>query len=191
MRISVNQTVIEIRQADITLMDTAAIVNAANERLAHGGGVAGAISRQGGPEIGQESLAWVQQHGPVATGKAAITGAGNLKARYVIHAVGPVMGSGDEDGKLASATKSALALAEHYRLDSISFPAISTGIFGYPMERCSRVMLTTVLEHVRMDTCLRLIVFCLWEQKAFAQFVAMLNTLSQNSEEKLCCCDCL
>lgn len=180
MRIMIKNTAVEIRLADITQMDTAAIVNAANGHLIHGGGVAGAISRLGGPEIQKESQAWVQQHGLVATGQAAITGAGNLNSRYIIHAVGPVAGSGDEDAKLGSATTSALQLAEKYRLDSISFPAISTGIFGYPMDRCSQVMLSTVIKYAQSATGLRLIVFCLREQKAYAQFVATLESLTEN-----------
>jgi O-acetyl-ADP-ribose deacetylase (regulator of RNase III) len=163
MHITVNQTVIDVRIADITEMKTDAIVNAANEMLAHGGGVAGAIVRKGGASIQELSSQWVRQHGLVATGTAAITGAGQLQARYVIHAVGPIMGSGDEDRKLREATQAALNLAEKYGLESISFPAISTGIFGYPAERCAQIMMSTVVAHVRKPGSLRYVIFCLFD----------------------------
>jgi O-acetyl-ADP-ribose deacetylase (regulator of RNase III) len=133
-----------IVQGDITEEPVDAIVNAANERLAHGGGVAGAIARRGGPEIQQESDAWVREHGRVPTGSAAITGAGRLPVRYVIHAVGPIWGSGDEDDKLAAAVRSALDLAAERGVDSVSLPAISAGIFGFPKERCARIILEAI-----------------------------------------------
>lgn len=139
--------VIRILRGDLTREPVDAIVNAANERLMHGGGVAGAIVRAGGREIQQESSAWVKQHGPVPTGSAAITGAGRLPCRYVIHAVGPVWRNrGDEDQLLASAVTSALELAAARGLHSVSLPGISTGIFGFPKERGARVILRAVLE---------------------------------------------
>ncbi|HXW00078.1 MAG TPA: macro domain-containing protein, partial [Anaerolineae bacterium] len=104
--------IIRVVQGDLTVETSEAIVNAANEWLQHGGGVAGAIRRQGGEVIQQESNAWVQQHGLVQTGSTAITGAGRLPAKYVIHAVGPVWGSGNDEQKLASAVRSALSLAD-------------------------------------------------------------------------------
>ena len=103
-------------------MTTDAIVNAANEHLAHGGGVAGAIVRKGGAQIQKESNEWIKNNGIVKTGSVAITNAGFLRARYVIHAVGPIMGSGNEDFKLESATKNALQLAKNNNLSSIAFP---------------------------------------------------------------------
>lgn len=137
--------VVRVVQGDLTEERVDAIVNAANERLAHGGGVAGAISRKGGPSIQAESSAWVRAHGPVRTGTAAITGAGDLACRYVIHAVGPVWADrGDEEGKLASAVRSALDLADQYNLCSVSLPAISSGIFGFPKDLCAQVMLRTI-----------------------------------------------
>jgi O-acetyl-ADP-ribose deacetylase (regulator of RNase III) len=136
---------IRIVQGDITEEPVDAIVNAANGRLSHGGGVAGAIVRRGGAAIQEESDAWVEHHGEVPTGSAAITGAGDLEARYVIHAVGPVWGSGDEEAKLARAARSALDLAMEYGLESISLPAISSGIFGFPKDRCAKVLLEVVL----------------------------------------------
>ncbi|HEY64958.1 MAG TPA: macro domain-containing protein [Caldilineae bacterium] len=141
--------VIRIVQGDLTEEPVDAIVNAANEHLAHGGGVAGAIVRKGGYEIQEESRRWVQEHGPVRTGTAAITGAGRLPARYVIHAVGPVWrGRGDEDALLASAVTSALSLAAEHGVRSISLPAISSGIFGFPKERAVRVILDAVEEYL-------------------------------------------
>ncbi len=154
--------IIRIVQGDLTEEHVDAIVNAANEQLAHGGGVAGAISQKGGPTIQQESDAWVREHGPVYTGSAAITGAGRLPARYVIHAVGPIWGSGHEEAKLASAVQSALDLAEQYELESISIPAISSGIFGFPKPLCAQVILQTILEWFseRRETHLREINLC-------------------------------
>ena len=125
-----------------------AIVNAANERLAHGGGLAGAIVRRGGHEIQGQSSLWVREHGPVPTGSAALTGAGKLPARHVIHAVGPVWGSGDEESKLASAVHTALDLAVQHHVRSISLPAISSGIFGFPKSLCAQVILTAVQRFV-------------------------------------------
>jgi len=133
-----------IVQGDLTAEAVDAIANAANEHLAHGGGVAGAIARQGGPAIQRESAAWVREHGPVPTGSAAITSGGILPCRYVIHAVGPVWGSGDEEAKLTSAVRSALDLADQYRLRSVSMPGISSGIFGFPKPLCAQVMIRAI-----------------------------------------------
>ncbi|MCB9895262.1 MAG: macro domain-containing protein [Planctomycetes bacterium] len=131
-------------QGDITLEHIDAIVNAANEHLHHGGGVAAAIVRAGGASIQLDSADWVAEHGRVATGTAAITGGGKLSAKFVIHAVGPVWGTGNEVAKLTSAITSALELAEQHNLASISFPAISTGIFGFPKELCAKTFFDTV-----------------------------------------------
>jgi putative ATPase len=132
---------LQVVRGDITQEPVDAIVNAANGRLAHGGGVAGAIVRRGGQEIQDESRAWVREHGPVPTGGAAITGAGDLQARYVIHAVGPVWRDGHEEPEqLRSAVWSALALADEHDLASISLPAISSGIFGFPKPLAARVI---------------------------------------------------
>ncbi|MBN1640034.1 MAG: macro domain-containing protein [Anaerolineae bacterium] len=134
--------VVRVVQNDITTEEVDAIVNAANGRLAHGGGVAGAIARAGGFTIQRDSDAWVRAHGPVPTGGAAITGAGSLPCRYVIHAVGPVWANrGDEPAQLASAVRSALDLADRYALRSVSMPGISSGIYGFPKPLCAEVML--------------------------------------------------
>ena len=135
---------LEIVQGDLTEEQVDAIVNAANRHLQHGGGVAGVIARKGGPEIQAESDAWVREHGPVSHEEPAYTGAGRLPSRYIIHAVGPVWGAGDEDEKLAAAVSGALALAERLNLNSIAFPAISTGVFGFPKARAAEVIFSAI-----------------------------------------------
>ena len=135
---------LEIIQGDIITEKVDAIVNAANEQLDHGGGVAWAISRAGGPKIQAESDAWVREHGPVSHAEPAYTGAGNLPCRYVIHAVGPVWGDGDEDAKLAAAVRGSLWRADQLKLTSIALPAISTGIFGFPKERAARIIFAAI-----------------------------------------------
>jgi O-acetyl-ADP-ribose deacetylase (regulator of RNase III) len=141
--LSAGQT-IQIAQGDITAETTDAIVNAANEYLQHGAGVAGAIARKGGPAIQKESEAWVRKNGTVSHSKPAWTSGGNLAAKYVIHAVGPVWGDGNEDAKLAAAINGSLEVAETLKCSSISFPAISTGIFGFPKERAAGVILSAI-----------------------------------------------
>jgi O-acetyl-ADP-ribose deacetylase (regulator of RNase III) len=130
---------LEIVTGDLTHQEVDAIVNAANSQLAHGGGVAGVIVRRGGSIIQQESDEWVSRSGPVSHDKPALTGAGNLPCRYVIHAVGPVWGEGDEEPKLGSAIIGSLKLAETMNLRSIAFPAISTGIFGVPFPLAAKI----------------------------------------------------
>jgi O-acetyl-ADP-ribose deacetylase len=139
--------VIQIVQGDLTEETVDAIVNAANNRLQHGGGVAGIISRRGGPTIQRESNEWVAAHGLVSNASPAWTGAGDLPAKYVIHAVGPVWGEGDEDARLAAAVDGALWLAEELDLVSVSLPAISTGIFGFPKERAAAVIFMAIEDH--------------------------------------------
>jgi putative ATPase len=155
--------VLKVVLGDITEEEVDAIVNAANERLAHGGGVAGAIARQGGEEIRQESRAWVREHGPVPTGEAAITGGGRLPARYVIHAVGPVWHDrGDEPERLRSAVRSALRLADEHELVSISLPAISSGIFGFPKPLAAEVIWAATLDYFaeHPESALQEVRFC-------------------------------
>jgi O-acetyl-ADP-ribose deacetylase len=138
---------LEITQGDLTEEQVDAIVNAANNQLAHGGGVAGAISRKGGPQIQAESSEWVRRHGPVSHDQPAYTSAGRLPARYVIHAVGPVWGAGDEDRKLEEAVRGSLETAEKLELRSMAFPAISTGIFGFPVERAAKIFHDTITKY--------------------------------------------
>lgn len=159
---------IRLVSADLTERDVDAIVNAANSRLQHGGGVAGAIVRKGGRIIQEESDAI----GFVNVGSAAITSGGKLKARHVIHAVGPRMGEGDEDNKLKKAIRSVLALAGEKGFASISVPAISAGIFGLPKDRCARILVgeTAVFLKQASATPLRLVEFCIFDQEAFGYF---------------------
>jgi len=135
---------IKVIHGDITDEDTEAIVNAANSSLKHGGGVAGAIVRKGGAVIQEES----DKIGYVPVGKAVYTSAGNLKANYVIHTVGPVWGEGNEEEKLRSAIRSALEVAEELKVKSVALPAVSTGIFGYPKESGVKVITDEVLKYI-------------------------------------------
>ncbi len=141
--LSTSQT-IQIVQGDLTTETTDAIVNAANEHLSHGGGVARAIVRGGGAIIQQESDEWIRVHGTISHAYPAWTSGGRLPAKYVIHAVGPVWGVGDEDAKLAAAVSGSLEVADELRCSSISLPAISTGIFGFPKERAAKLMFSAI-----------------------------------------------
>ena len=141
--LSTGQT-LQIVQGDITTEEVDAVVNAANEHLQHGGGVAWAISKRGGPAIQKESDEWIRQHGTVTHTHPAWTSGGLLPAKYVIHAVGPVWGTGDEDAKLANAVSGSLRVADELELKSIAFPAISTGIFGFPKERAAKIILEVI-----------------------------------------------
>lgn len=164
---------VRVVQGDLTAETVKAIVNAANEWLQHGGGVAGAIRRHGGETIQRESDAWVKQHGPVTTGSAAITGAGTLAANYVIHAVGPVWGSGNDEHKLSSAVRNALTLADEHQVKSISIPGISSGIFGGPKDICARVIIKTTLDYLGQNpaSLLEEVRFCNIDNLTAATFV--------------------
>jgi O-acetyl-ADP-ribose deacetylase (regulator of RNase III) len=142
---------IQIVQGDITAEEVDAIVNAANDTLQHGGGVAWAISKKGGEAIQNESDDWIRQHGPVSHSRPAWTSGGLLPAKYVIHAVGPVwadpqsVGAGsDEDKKLAEAVVGSLRVADELKCSSISMPAISTGIFGFPKDRAAKIIFSSI-----------------------------------------------
>lgn len=167
----VNNAILEIIDGDLTEMDVDAIINAANSYLKHGGGVAGAIVRKGGHVIQEES----ERLGHCMVGQAVITGAGKLKARYVIHTVGPRMGEGNEDEKLRNATINSLKLADTKALQSIAFPAISAGIFGFPIERCAKIMLETTINYLNGKTGLTRVVFCLFGQDSFNVFAKELQ----------------
>ncbi len=159
----INGKTIRIVQGDITESKVDAIVNAANSHLQHGGGVAGAIVRKGGQVIQEES----NRIGFVSVGRAAITSAGKLLAKFVIHAVGPRMGEGDEDNKLKNAVWNSLKLASGKALKSISIPAISSGIFGFPKDRCAIILVNQAVEFLRNspDTSLEIIEFCLFDEQ--------------------------
>jgi len=158
-------------EGDITEADTEAVVNAANAQLVLGGGVAGAIRTKGGPAIQAEC----NKISPTCVGAAVKTTAGNLKAKYVIHAVGPRMGEGDEDAKLKNATLNSLMLADREGIKTLTFPAISTGIFGFPMDRCAEIMLQTTVDYIKGPTQLEKVVFCLYglgSYKIFAEWLS-------------------
>jgi O-acetyl-ADP-ribose deacetylase (regulator of RNase III) len=166
MKVQVNKTILELVEGDLTEQSTYAIVNAANSNLILGGGVAGAIRTKGGPKIQEEC----NKIGGTYVGGAVITTGGNLKAKYVIHAVGPRMGEGQEDAKLKNATLNSLKIADEHNLKSIAFPAISTGIFGFPIDRCASIMLSSVIAYLRKKTGLEKVMFCLWGIDAYAVF---------------------
>ena len=168
MERKINNSILELIDGDITEMDTDAIVNAANSHLQHGGGVAGAIVRKGGWVIQEES----NKIGYVPVGEAAITTAGKLKAKYIVHAVGPVWRGGreNEEKNLKKATLNSLKLADRNNLKSITFPAISAGIFGFPSNKCARLMLFTTIEYLKGQTSLERVVFCLYGKNSFAVF---------------------
>ena len=164
--IEVNNSKIRLVQGDITKLGTDAIVNAANSQLILGGGVAGAIRSKGGPTVQEEC----NRIGGTFVGGAVITTGGKLKAKHVIHAVGPRMGEGNEDEKLKNATLNSLRLMDDNNLKSIAFPAISTGIFGYPIDRCSKIMIATAKEYLSGNTQVNEIIFCLYTTSDFEVF---------------------
>ncbi len=179
MQIDLNEeSTIELIEGDITLLDVDAVVNAANQHLQLGAGVAGAIRRRGGPTIQQACDAI----GYCPVGEAVITHGGTLPARYVIHAVGPVGADPQADALLASATRACLRVAEENQLSSVAFPAISTGIFGFPLDRCARIMLPIAVDHLRQPVPnLKRIIFCLFGQQAFDIFAAELSRILPRS----------
>ncbi len=172
--IQVNGRVLRLVEGDITLLDVDAIVNAANQHLQLGAGVAGSIRSRGGPAIQRECDAI----GFCPVGDAAITGGGNLKARHVIHAVGPFGSDPRADEMLVSATKASLRVAGEHGLASVAFPAISTGVFGFPMGRCAELMLTTARDVLtNAPSSVKLVVFCLYGQAAYDLFASELARL--------------
>jgi len=174
IRTKINQALIELICGDITEETTDAIVNAANKRLAGGAGVDGAIHRAGGPVIMEEC----RKIGGCPTGSAVITSGGNLKAKYVIHAVGPVYrGGGQEASLLQSAYRKSLELAVEKKLQSISFPAISAGVYGYPLDEASQIALSTCIHFAQTKTEMKLIRHVLFSGTIYDIFSAQLKKL--------------
>jgi O-acetyl-ADP-ribose deacetylase (regulator of RNase III) len=171
LKARVGDRLLELCLGDITELDVDAIVNAANERLKLGGGVAGAIKRKGGPRIQEEC----DQIGYCPVGSAVMTSGGLLKARYVIHAVGPRWGEEGVEDKLRRATLSSLKLADEKGLESLAFPAISTGAFGVPLRVCADVMVPTILNHLKGSTRLRRVLMCLFSEEAYNVFAEALR----------------
>ena len=164
---------VQIVQGDLTIEEVDAIVNAANEHLQHGGGVAWAISKKGGPAIQKESEAWIRHHGPVPHAHPAWTSGGRLPAKFVIHAVGPVWGDGDEDNKLESVITGSLRLAEELKCSSIALPAISTGIFGFPKDRAAGILFSAIEKYFvdNPSSGLRQVRLVLFDQPTIEVFV--------------------
>ncbi|MCH4199794.1 MAG: macro domain-containing protein [Clostridium tyrobutyricum] len=161
-----------IKKGDITQEDSDAIVNPANDTLQHGGGAAAAIVKSGGIEIQIDSDKLIRNIGLLPTGKAVITYGHNLQAKFIIHTVGPKMGEGNEENKLKKSVLNALNLAESYNLKSISIPAISSGIFGFPKERCAEVLLEVSVQFLsRNDVGLKTIVMCNHDEETYNIFL--------------------
>ena len=164
MELKINKSILSLIEGDITRQDTEAIVNAANKGLRGGGGVDGAIHRAGGPKILEECI----KIGGCETGEAVITTGGNLKARYVIHTVGPVYRDGlhNEPKLLENAYKNSLELASSRGIKSIAFPSISTGAYGYPLEEAAKIALGTAIKYLRERDDIGLVRFVLFGQNA-------------------------
>jgi len=182
--VSINQTKLSINQGDITRQATNAIVNAANPSLMGGGGVDGAIHRAGGPAILEECKQIVARQGQLPTGKAVITTGGNLKARFVIHTVGPVWHGGNkgEPGLLASAYQESLKVAAENNLSSVSFPSISTGAYGYPVAEAAMVAVSTVASFLKERvTSIKEVVFVLFDSATFQSYSSVLGQIARET----------
>ncbi len=175
MKIEVGSSVLELARGDITNEAVDAIANAANSSLAGGGGVDGAIHRTGGPEIMRELKG---KYTGCPTGSAVITGAGKLKAKYVIHAVGPrYSGKSKDEELLAGAYRSSLELAVSHEVESIAFPSISTGVYGYPVRDAAKVALRTVMDFLEENEAPPLVRFILFSEGDLAVYEEALRQL--------------
>jgi O-acetyl-ADP-ribose deacetylase (regulator of RNase III) len=181
MQVLIHHTTLVLLQGDITAQKVDAIVNAANSRLAGGGGVDGAIHRAGGPAI----LAACRKIGGCPTGSAVITTGGNLFAPYVIHTVGPVYHSGASEAPvlLRRAYKSCLNIAEKNGIKSIAFPSISTGAYGYPIAEAAQIALSAVIEHITGDSIIEQAVFVLYSSRDFDVYKSFLCKMTGQSTE--------
>lgn len=176
METKINKGILSLAEGDITKQDTDAIVNAANKSLRGGGGVDGAIHRAGGPRILEEC----KKIGGCETGEAVITTGGNLKAKYVIHTVGPIYRDGlhNEPKLLENAYKNSLKLASSKGIKSIAFPSISTGAYGYPLEQAAEIALKTAITYLKEYTDIELIRFVLFGQKTYEVYEKILKQLT-------------
>ena len=168
-----------LKQGDLTLIDTQAIVNAANSSLMGGGGVDGAIHRRGGPQILEQCQEIRDRQGRCSTGQAVITTGGNLAAKYILHTVGPVWQGGDqeEDALLASCYRQCLALARDNNIRSVAFPSISTGAYRFPLDRAARIAQSTVLETIQKDSHFLSLGFVLYNEIAYQSYRTALDGL--------------
>ncbi|UCD35488.1 MAG: O-acetyl-ADP-ribose deacetylase [Nitrospiraceae bacterium] len=176
MEVNINKGTLSLEEGDITKQETDAIVNAANKTLRGGGGVDGAIHRAGGPKILEECI----RIGGCDTGEAVITSGGDLRAKYVIHTVGPVYRDGlrNEAKLLENAYTNSLKLASSKGLKSIAFPSISTGAYGYPLEEAAEIALKTAIHYLREHTDIDLIRFVLFGEKALNSYEKKLRQLT-------------
>jgi O-acetyl-ADP-ribose deacetylase (regulator of RNase III) len=179
----VNNARLSIVRGDITKQSTDAIVNAANSGLMGGGGVDGAIHYAGGPAILEECKKIVASHGRLPAGQAVITTAGKMKAKYVIHTVGPIWHGGDrrEAETLASAYRESLKLAAARGLSSVSFPSISTGAYGYPIPEAAPLALRTIIDFLRQDTPVKEVVFVLFDSYTYDAYKSALSEITSHS----------
>ena len=177
VKVTINKSVLELIEGNITEQETDAVVNAANSSLLGGGGVDGAIHRAGGPKILEEC----RKLGGCPTGEARITTGGNLTAKYVIHTVGPVYSGGKqrEAELLANAYKNSLSLASQYKLKSVAFPSISTGAYGYPVNEAAIIALKTVMNYLKTYTDIELVRFVLFGSKAYQAYDKALQELAK------------
>ncbi len=176
MEIKVGSSRLSLVRGDITNESTEAIGNAANSGLRGGGGVDGAIHRAGGPTIMEEC----RKIGGCPTGSAVITTGGNLKAKYVIHAVGPIYNDGTrgEDKLLSGAYKSSLEIASKKGIKSVAFPSISTGVYGYPIDEASKIALKTVIDYLKEHPEIELVRFVLFSEKDLSVYEESLKELT-------------
>lgn len=163
----IGETEIKVQQGDITEMKAEAIVNAANNRLLMGGGVAGAIKRKGGVEIEKEAVA----QGPIEVGEAVATKAGRLRAKYVIHTATMAMDFRTDADKIEKATLSSLRAADKLGVNSVAFPALGTGVGGFPVKGAAKIMLAATRKYLKSEeSALRQVIFILFDQETFNQF---------------------
>ena len=177
MKATIHKSTLEMVQGDITQQETEAIGNAANSALAGGGGVDGAIHRAGGPSMMSELRA---RYKGCPTGSAVITGGGDLKVKYVIHAVGPRYSGSPKDAELlSSAYRKSLELCTQNKLSSIAFPSISTGVYGYPVEEASLIALKTVMDYLKDHPEIKLVRFVLFDSKTYSVYEETLKELTK------------
>jgi len=176
MQVTIHQSTLEVAQGDVTQQETEAIGNAANAALAGGGGVDGAIHRAGGPSIMAELKT---RYKGCPTGSAVITAGGNLKAKYVVHAVGPRYSATAKDGELlASAYRKSLELCSQNKISSVAFPSISTGIYGYPVEEASCIALKTVKDYLEDHSEIKLVRFVLFDLMTYLAYEKAMKELA-------------
>ncbi|MDQ1326957.1 MAG: O-acetyl-ADP-ribose deacetylase [Candidatus Poribacteria bacterium] len=180
--ITVNKTKLSLTVGDITKQKTDAIVNAANSSLMGGGGVDGAIHRAGGPKILEECMKIREKQGGCDTGEAVITTGGDLPAKYVIHTVGPIWGGGNrkEPELLANCYKNSLKLAVENGIKTISFPSISTGAYGYPIDQAGEAALKAIIDFLKKDDSVNEVIFVLFNDSTYKRYETALKSISES-----------